>query len=59
MKAEIKNKKLIIEIDLDETPKTSASGKSIVIASTRGNQTTELTVQGKSLVVALNAYIKA
>ena len=59
MKAEIKGKKLIIELDLDDDPKPSVSGKSIVVASTRGNAKTDVTVKGKSLVVAVNAYIKA
>lgn len=59
MKAEIKDKKLIIEIDLDEKRKPSASGKSLVVASTRGNVTTDVKVDGKPLVVAVNAYIKS
>jgi len=59
MKAEIKGKKLIIEIDLDEERKPSASGKSLVVASTRGNVTTDVKVDGKPLVVALNAYVKS
>jgi len=59
MKAEIKGKKLIIEIDLDEERKPSASGKSLVVASTRGNVTTDVKVDGKPLVVAVNAYIKS
>lgn len=57
MKAEIKGGKLIIEIDLDKERKPSASGKSIVVASTRGNLTTSTMVDGKPLVVAVNAYV--
>jgi hypothetical protein len=56
MKAEIKGKKLIIEIELDAEPKNSASGKSLVIASTRGNVKTDVMVNGKQLVIAVNAY---
>lgn len=59
MKAEIKGKKLIIEIDLDEERKPSASGKSLVVASTRGNVTTDVKVDSKPLVVAVNAYVKS
>lgn len=59
MKAEIKGKKLLIEIDLDVQPKKSASGKSIVVASTRCNQTTDVMVNGQNLVIAVNAYVKA
>lgn len=59
MKAEIKGEKLHIEIDLDESRSPSASGKSIVVASTRGNKPTDLMVDGKPLVIAVNAYVKA
>ena len=40
MKVEIKDNKLYIEIDL-ETPTPSASGKTLVVASTRGNAVTD------------------
>lgn len=58
MKAEIKNGKLIIEIDV-QTPRPSASGKTLVVASSHGNQATTAQVDGKPVVVGLNAYIKA
>ena len=57
MNVEIRDNKLYIEIDL-ETPKPSASGKTLVVASTRGNTTTDATVDGKPVVIGLNAYIK-
>ena len=57
MKVEIKDNKLVIEIDL-EAPKPSASGKTLVIASTRGNAVTTAKVDGKPVIVGLNAYIK-
>jgi hypothetical protein len=57
MKVEIKDNKLFIEIDL-EKPKPSASGKTLVVASTRGNIVTKAEVDGKSVIVGLNAYIK-
>lgn len=56
MKAEIKNGKLIIEIDTQE-PTPSASGKTLVIASSRGNTATTAQVNGKPVIVGLNAYI--
>lgn len=37
MKAEIKGGKLVIEIDVHE-PTPSASGKTLVVASTQGNE---------------------
>ena len=56
MKAEVKGNKLIIEVDFDEKGTISASGKSRVHATTRGNQPTTVEVGGKSLVIGLNAY---
>ena len=57
LKVEIKDNKLFIEIDL-EKPTPSASGKTLVVASTHGNTVTSAEVDGKPLVVGLNAYIK-
>lgn len=56
MKAEIKNNQLIVTIDL-QTPTLSASGKTLVVASTKGNKVTEVMVQGKPVTIGLNAYI--
>jgi len=58
MKAEIKGNDLVITIPMQE-PTPSASGKTLVIASTHGNMSTTLMVQGKPVTVGLNAYIKA
>ena len=49
--------KLVIEIDLEE-PRPSASGKTLVVASTHGNQVTAAQVNGQPVVVGLNAYIR-
>ncbi len=57
LKAEIKDNKLFIEIDL-EKPTPSASGKTLVVASTHGNMVTSAEVDGKPLIVGINAYIK-
>ncbi|MGD0662302.1 MAG: hypothetical protein ABSD38_29960 [Syntrophorhabdales bacterium] len=57
MNVEIKGNKLIIEIDL-EKPTPSSSGKTLVVASTRGNVTTSVEVDGKPVTIGLNAYIK-
>jgi hypothetical protein len=40
-----------------EKPQPSASGKTLVVASSRGNQPTAATVDGKPVVIGLNAYI--
>jgi len=55
IEARIEGNKLIITCDL-ETPTPSASGKTLVVASTRGNMKTDLTVNGKPLTIGLNAY---
>ena len=57
MDVKIENGKLIISIDL-QVPTPSASGKTLVVATTHGNTTTECIVDGKKLVIGLNAYIK-
>jgi hypothetical protein len=56
MTVEIRNNKLCIEIDL-EKPTRSASGKTLVVASTRGNVVTNAEVEGKPITIGLNAYI--
>ncbi len=58
MKVEIKGNKLVIEIDMENPPKPSASGKTMVVASSRGNVVTTAMVQGKPITIGLNAYIK-
>jgi outer membrane lipoprotein SlyB len=57
MEVKIDNGKLIIIIDLQE-PTPSASGKTLVVATTHGNVTTDCLIDGKPVVVGLNAYIK-
>lgn len=60
MKATIKNGVLTIEIPASETPQLSKSGKSRIVASSNGNVTlSDVKVDGKPLVIGLNAYIKA
>jgi hypothetical protein len=57
IKAEIKNNQLVITADL-ETPTPSKSMKTLVVASSRGNQPTTALVNGKPVTIGLNAYIK-
>jgi hypothetical protein len=56
--AAIKGKQLIITIDLNDPPTPSGSGKTTVLASSRGNQPTSLTHDGKPVIVGVNAYVK-
>jgi len=57
MKAEIKNGNLVITIPMNPKPVPSASGKTLVVASSHGNVKTDAEVDGKSVTVGLNAYI--
>ncbi len=57
MDAKIVDDKLEITLDL-ETPRRSASGKTLVVASSRGNVTTTAEVEGQPVIIGCNAYIK-
>lgn len=57
MDVKIVDGKLIITIEMQK-PTPSASGKTLVVATTHGNMQTECLVEGKNLVIGLNAYIK-
>lgn len=57
MKAEIKDGNLIITIPMQE-PRASASGKTLVVATTSGNVKTGVEVNGQEVILGLNAYIK-
>jgi hypothetical protein len=57
MKVEIKGNELIITVEMQK-PTPSASGKTLVVASSHGNQATTAMIDGKPVIVGLNAYIK-
>ena len=57
MNATIKDNVLHIEIPL-HAPRPSATGKTLTVASSKGNQTTEAKVNGLPVIVGVNAYIK-
>lgn len=56
MQAIVKDGNLIISIPL-QTPTLSTSGKSKVVASSHGNRSTEVKIEGKPVIVGINAYI--
>ncbi len=56
-KIEVNGKTMTITIDLGVQGVRSASGKSIVLCSTRGNQAMD--VDGSTVYVGLNVYRKA
>ena len=55
--AKIEGNRLIIIADL-ETPTPSASGKTLVVASTHGNKETDVMIDGKPVIIGVNAYIR-
>lgn len=57
MTAKIEGKELVIRIPMNEQPERSASGKTLVVATSHGNKETEAVVDGKKVVIGLNAYI--
>jgi len=58
VKVEVRGNLLVIEIEMTK-PTPSATGKTLSVASSHGNQPTTATVNGKPVVVGLNAYIRA
>ena len=57
MKVEVQGKNLVITIPLTE-PTPSASGKTLVVASSHGNKETDAKIKGKPVVIGFNAYVK-
>ena len=55
--AEIKGNKLLIEIDISKDYGPSKSGKTVTIASTRGNVKLQ-DADGKAIVIGINCYKK-
>jgi hypothetical protein len=55
--ASIEGDFLVIRVPLNPTPTRSATGKTLVVASSHGNKETEVQVQGKPVHVGVNAYI--
>jgi len=58
MKARFRKGMLVIELPLLDTPRLSASGKRLLIATSRGGRRTCLKIDKKSVVANANAYIR-
>jgi hypothetical protein len=58
MNAKIDGKNLILTIPINTPLSPSKSGKSLLVDSTHGNVPSTAIVEGKPLIVSLNAYIK-
>lgn len=57
MVAKIEGNDLVIRVPMQQ-PERSASGKSMVVASTRGFMVTQAIVNGKPVAINLNATIR-
>ena len=57
MKATIEGNELVIRLPLNKSPVPSSSGKTLVVASTHGNRTTDAVLNGQPVIVGVNAYV--
>jgi hypothetical protein len=48
---------LVIRVPMNSKPTLSATGKTLVVATSHGNKQTELEVEGRPVFVGVNAYI--
>ena len=55
--ASIEDGYLVIRVPMNPTPTRSATGKTLVVASSHGNKETELEIEGKAVFVGINAYV--
>ena len=55
--ASIEGEYLVIRVPLNAKPTPSATGKTLVVASSHGNKQTEVEFEGKPVFVGVNAYI--
>jgi hypothetical protein len=59
MKVEIdSNNNLVIRIPVNNPLVPSGSGKTRIVASSKGNKETECVIDGKKVIVGVNAYVK-
>lgn len=57
MKVTLEGPELVIRIPVNEPLMPSKTGKTLVVASSHGNKTTDVLVDGKPVVLGLNAYV--
>ena len=55
--ASIEDGSLVIKVPMNSTPVRSATGKTLVVASTHGNKQIEVEIEGQPVFLGLNAYI--
>lgn len=56
--AKIEENELVIRLPLNTPPCKSASGKTMIVASSHGNQPTECKVGEETIIVGVNAYYR-
>lgn len=54
-----KGRTLVIELPINDELMPSESGKTLSVASTRGNKETTVKINGKMVYLGVNAYIYA
>lgn len=59
MSVKIEGNELVIRLPISNPAPFSATGKSKVIATTRGNVQTAVLIEGKPVTIGVNAYIPA
>lgn len=57
IKVKLEDGNLVIILPL-QRPSPSTSGKTLVVATTHGNIATDVIVDGKPVVIGVNAYIR-
>ena len=57
MKVEVRDGKMLIELEMLSSPKASSSHKTLIVCSTFGNKPTDITVKGRKVMLGVNAYI--
>ena len=57
--AKIEKNELVIRIPINSIGVPSSSGKTMIVASSRGPVTTTAEFEGKPIVVNFNAYVSA
>jgi hypothetical protein len=57
LKVTIENGELVVRAPISENPEPSSTGKTLVVASSRGNYKSDAMIQGQQVIIGLNAYI--
>lgn len=59
MKVSVEKNELVIRLPMNDEKSlpVSSTGKSLKVASSNGNKATSVTVNGKTVIVGVNAYI--